>query len=95
MPCIQQLNKDIGEDAAFRFVFEGSEFLNDLTEGLDPVECKYPMILLVFFSFHFRKKTKFFLKLSVNIEIKLLGSLFKQSFFLISYFAHSSTTSIS
>ena len=58
MPCIQQLNKDIGEDAAFRFVFEGSEFLNDLTEGLDPVECKYPMILLVFFSFHFRKKTK-------------------------------------
>ena len=58
MPCIQQLNKDIGEDAAFRFVFEGSEFLNNLTEGLDPVECKYPMILLVFFPFHFRKKTK-------------------------------------
>ena len=40
MPCIQQLNKDIGEDAAFRFVFEGTEFLKNLTEGLDPKECE-------------------------------------------------------
>ena len=46
MPCIQQLNKDIGEDAAFRFVFEGTEFLKNLTEGLDPKECEYICISL-------------------------------------------------
>ena len=46
MPCIQQLNKDIGEDAAFRFVFEGTDFLKNLTEGLDPKECEYICISL-------------------------------------------------
>jgi hypothetical protein len=33
--------RDIGtEDEIFNFVFEGSEFLAKLTEGLDPEKCK-------------------------------------------------------
>ena len=47
MPCIEQLNKDIGEDAAFRFVFEGTDFLKNLTEGLDPKECEYMYIIII------------------------------------------------
>ncbi len=35
-PCI----KELGDDA-FNFVFEGSELLAKLTEGLDSKSCKY------------------------------------------------------
>ena len=33
--------KEMGEEVAFSFVFEGSDLLASLTEGLDPKECKY------------------------------------------------------
>ena len=33
--------KEMGEEVAFSFVFEGSDLLASLTEGLDPKECEY------------------------------------------------------
>ena len=72
MPCIQQLNKDIGEDAAFKFVFEGTEFLKNLTDGLDPKECEYTYILYIVF-----RQISTFLKDSVVIvfEQKFIRNL--------------------
>jgi hypothetical protein len=37
--------KELGEEA-FSYVFEGSELLAKLTEGLDPVECKIKFFLI-------------------------------------------------